>query len=219
MAEVPQFSSAIFFDVDGVLIDSMQAKGECFAELFDVHQRDEVLAIHFAHAGLNRYEKISLMIEHLRGSRPETSEVQELADSYANRVVQRVLNAPEIDGASNALRELRKKHRLHAISAMPTRELKSILIGHNMMNSFASIHGFPASKLQTMAELGQKYAYDLTACLAVGDSLLDAAAAHTLNIPFILVSSKDGVEPPGCVAQVENLVRLESVVQAVKSTE
>jgi beta-phosphoglucomutase-like phosphatase (HAD superfamily) len=47
---------AIFFDVDGVLIDSLAIKGDSFSRAFNDYPeaREEIIAFHLSHGGVTK---------------------------------------------------------------------------------------------------------------------------------------------------------------------
>ena len=56
---------SIFFDFDGVIIDSVGVKTNAFMEIFKDHprHREEILAYHQLNGGLSRYIKIRYIYE------------------------------------------------------------------------------------------------------------------------------------------------------------
>ncbi len=89
-------SGAVFFDVDGVLIDSLTAKGEAFANLFPTQYRQDVMDFHLANGGLNRVEKIARISREIVGVNLSDDEVGSLVGTYFSAVQERVLTADEI---------------------------------------------------------------------------------------------------------------------------
>ena len=192
-------TSAIFFDVDGVLINSLAAKADAFADLFPPGMRDRVREFHFANGGMNRTEKIARMSAEIGGISLSEVEVHNLVTQYADAVRDRVVSADEIPGAEEALKTLSVTYPLHAVSAVPSDELEVVLSRRGLLKYFDSIHGVPPSKC----------------CVFVGDSIHDHEAAKTCGIPFIYIQSFDQPVPPGSVAVLPNLQDLESVIRAL----
>ena len=50
---------AIFFDFDGVILESVEVKGWAFGRLFENHPEhvDEIVAFHHANGGMSRFDK------------------------------------------------------------------------------------------------------------------------------------------------------------------
>ncbi|MDQ5975141.1 MAG: hypothetical protein QG661_2350 [Actinomycetota bacterium] len=209
--------SAVFFDVDGVLIDSVSAKGEAFAAAFAEfpEHRDAIIAVHFANGGVPRGRKFELIHEQILGTPLSSARAEELTSRFAADVVRRVIAAPEIPGAARALADLYGRCRLHAISAVPTDELEFVLASRGLLDYFASVHGVPPSKSETVAVLMASHGYRADACVFVGDSPHDYVAAADNAIAFIHVGPGLEDPVPGASAIVPDLRGLDSVVEQV----
>ena len=203
-------SGAVFFDVDGVLIDSLTAKGEAFANLFPAQYRQDVMDFHSANGGLNRVEKIARISCEIVGVDLSDNELNTLVDTFSSVVRERVFAADEIPGATPALAAVSKRVPIHAVSAVPTSEVVDVLQHHNMLHFFTSVHGGPNPKDATIVSLTQQYRYDASQCLFVGDSLHDRDAALEAGIPFIFVRSGEQSAPLEAVCVVDDLRGLDS---------
>jgi len=203
-------SGAIFFDVDGVLIDSLAAKGEAFASLFPKEYRQDVMKFHLANGGLNRVEKIARISREIVGADLSDNEVSALVNSFSSAIQERVLAADEIPGATPALAAVSKRFPIHAVSAVPTSEVIDVLQHHDMLHFFTSVHGSPTSKAATIVSLAQQHNYVPSQCLFVGDSLHDRDAALEAGILFLFVRSGAQSAPPEAVCVVDDLRGLDS---------
>ena len=210
-------TAAVFFDVDGVLIDSLNAKGDAFAELFPPQHRDRVLEFHRANGGLNRVDKIKRISSEIVGAQLTSEEVNALVGRFSSVVRARVLAADEVPGASQALAALSDRFPLHAVSAVPTTELQEILHGRGILHFFTSVHGVPPVKAVTLTSLMRQHGYLSERCLFVGDSLHDRDAAVASSVPFIFVRSSGQQPPPEAVAAVDDLRGLDSFVVELMS--
>jgi phosphoglycolate phosphatase-like HAD superfamily hydrolase len=186
----PGIPEAIFFDVDGVLIESLSVKGEAFALVFSdfPDDRDSIIDYHLAHGGVNRVEKIRQIFVQLTGRMPTDSELAERVHAFSELVVEQVITAPEIAGAGMALEFWSARVPLHAVSATPLDELLVIFDRRGMSQYFASIHGWPPKKTELLPELVRDLGYATGACVMVGDSAEDEAAARAAGTLFIRVS-------------------------------
>jgi len=208
-------TSAIFFDVDGVLINSLAAKADAFADLFPPGMRDRVREFHFANGGMNRIEKIARMSAEIGGISLSEVELHDLVTQYADAVRDRVVSADEIPGAEEALKSLTVIYPLHAVSAVPSDELEFVLSRRGLLNFFDSIHGVPPSKSVVLHKLLELHGYEPRRCVFVGDSIHDHEAAKSCGIPFIYIQSFDQPVPPGSIAVLPNLQDLECVIRAM----
>lgn len=204
--------AAVFFDVDGVLIDSISAKGEAFADLFPPDYRNQILAFHRTNGGLHRVEKIKRISQSILDTQLTDDEVDALVKEFTSAVQSRVMVADEVPGASQTLAALSNRLPLHAVSAVPTKELTNILHTRGILTFFTSVHGVPPAKADTIVGLMQQFGYHPERCLFVGDSMHDRDAAVASRVPFIYVQSSGQIPPPEAVHVVEDLRGLDSFV-------
>ena len=207
-------ANAVFFDVDGVLLDSISAKGEAFVVAFgDYPEHAEAIRkLHRENGGVSRELKIAMIREQVCGLPADATDAARRARAFAAVVVERVLAAPEIAGATAALADLGVDHPLHAVSATPDTELAGILERRGWARHFRSVHGTPPGKKETLRDLLDRHAYDRSACIMVGDSAQDRAAAAANGIPFILVTGSIDADPRD-VDAIPDLVSLPRLVR------
>ena len=210
-------NGAVFFDVDGVLIDSVGVKGEAFADVFEEYpeHRDDIIALHAGNAGIPRGRKFEMIHERILGVALTPGRAEELRVRFATDIVPRIVAAPEIAGASATLRNMKGRHPLHAISAVPRDELEQILEERGSLSHFRSVHGTPPSKSETVTRLLDIHDYIPRECVFVGDGTQDFTAAQDNGVPFIHVvgASADPIE--GASAVVVDLRGLDSVIERV----
>jgi phosphoglycolate phosphatase len=209
---------AIFFDVDGVLIESLSVKGEAFALVFKdfPDDRGSIIDYHLAHGGVNRVEKIRQIFVELTGRQPTDSELAERVHAFSESVVEQVIAAPEIAGAGMALESWSARVPLHAVSATPLDELLVIFDRRGMSQYFASIHGWPPKKTDLLPALVRELAYAAEACVMVGDSAEDEAAALAAGILFIRVSPNEGDQSPTGVPVIADLHGLTDAISTLR---
>ena len=180
------------FDFDGVIVDSVNVKTEAFAQLYKPFGEDvvsKVIAHHLAHGGVSRYEKIPYYHKQYLNKDISNSEVLSFAKQYSNLVVQRVLDAPFIEGAIEFLGLLKNSNkRMFIISATPEDEIKDIVLKRNLHHYFIDVKGAPRAKKENIAQLIRTYSIDISKCVYFGDSKQDFEAASLLNIFFVPIN-------------------------------
>ncbi len=213
---------AIFFDVDGVLIDSMQVKAEAFAQTFgDLPEaRDQVMAYHHANGGVTRSEKIAQLFAMLFQRRPSDEELRDRVEAYATAVLDGVIAAQEIPGARAALQAWSEKAELHAVSATPHDELLHIFRRRGITEFFTSINGWPPAKGLMVGSIISEREYHPTGCLMVGDSREDQKAAQANGIAFIHLCAEGTRALPDSAVVIADLTGFDAaVVSALASLE
>lgn len=210
---------AIFFDVDGVLIDSLDVKGRAFVGVFSDYpeRHTEIMDFHLAHGGVTRGKKIEMIFRLIHGRDPTFDEIEIRVALFTSLVVDAVIAAPEIRGASEALANWSSQIPLHAVSATPTEELVFILEQREMTRFFTSVHGWPPDKSKTVQRMIDEHGYEPKSCVLVGDSKEDFAAAKKTGIHFVQVSLNpltDFVESESVIRDLDGLSSaIESVLQ------
>ncbi|BHH82570.1 HAD family hydrolase [Desulforhopalus sp. 52FAK] len=180
---------AIFFDFDGVLIDSVSTKTEAFRTLFMDYPEDiieKVLFHHQQHGGISRVEKIAHAHAHYIGV-PLTEDVlQQWANHYSELVVEKVIEEKWIAGAEEFLLSMRGSEiKSFVISGTPEVELQYILQKRGMSDSFHEQLGSPVRKPDHIKMLLDTYHLDPSECVFVGDAYTDYDAAKETGLHFI----------------------------------
>lgn len=207
---------SIFFDVDGVLLDTIDIKGEAFADTFDGCSQDQkiqILNLHRKNGGVRRSQKIALILDQVFKQHVSQAEVLRFTEIFAGLVIDRVLNAPEIPGASSALKSLSESIPLHAVSATPLTELEGIIEARGWKEYFCSIHSVPPSKGSTVHDLITRYGYARNKCIFIGDSPEDRKAAQENEVPFVLVSNEPAATDPYDLKTVPDLTLFSSFLR------
>ena len=208
---------ALFFDVDGVLIDSMQVKGEAFAQAFDDFPgcREAIIALHLANGGVTRSAKIGLIYETILNQDPQPTDINSRVAAFSRAVVERVIAAPEIPGASEALGRWAQKSALHAVSATPTEELLVIFDRRGMTGYFRSVQGWPPKKGDAVRQILADFGYNPDHCVLIGDSPEDSAAAQTAGVRFVQVSASPASDFVHINAVIRDLHGLDDAINRV----
>lgn len=179
--------AAVFLDVDGVLIDSVDVKGDVFVKVFAdfSNSAEQVLAFHRAHGGLTREIKIRQILELLGDESPSEPEVLDRVSQFTRLVVERVVQAPEIPGTHTFLQEWSNRCPLYAVSATPDEELQRIMIARGLTPFFRKVRGWPPEKSGLIGQEIASGGFDPSQCILVGDSDEDYQAAKRASVPFI----------------------------------
>lgn len=187
--------AAVFLDVDGVLIDSVDVKGDVFVEIFAdfPNSAEQVLAFHRAHGGLTREIKIRQILELLGDESPSEPEVLDRISHFATLVVERVIQAPQISGTHTFLQEWSNRCPFYAVSATPDEELQRILVARGLKPFFRKVRGWPPEKSGLIVQEIASGGFEASQCILVGDSDEDYHAAQRASVPFIFF----GAPTPG----------------------
>jgi len=207
---------AVFFDFDGVLVDSTKLKTQAFYTLFESYPLEaveEIVNYHRQHGGVSRVLKIRYAFESILKLPLVDDQLNELARRYEELVVQQVISAPWIAGARQALEALAGTCQLFLISGTPQAELRHIIDNRSMAHYFREVLGSPVTKIKHLHNLLHGYSLQPERCAFVGDAHTDIHAAKCHGIPFIGIQGEytfpEGIRvEPDCQRLIEALSRL-----------
>ncbi|MBF0228012.1 MAG: HAD family hydrolase [Desulfamplus sp.] len=190
---------AVFFDFDGVILDSVNVKTEAFAKMFrsygsEVEQK--VVDYHLAHCGISRFNKFRYYYEKLLNKSINEEEIANLGDKFSQLVLQGVLEAPFIEGALESLQLLHKQNiPAFVVSGTPEEELKFIIKRRNIEVWFKEVHGSPRLKHEIIQDIQKRYNIESSKSLFVGDAMTDYNAAKATGTRFFGIVSKNTSSP------------------------
>ena len=178
---------AIFFDFDGVIVESTEIKTQAFRKLYTEHVvvLDDIVAYHVAHEGISRLEKILYCHKKFLGIELGEDELAELAGSYSALVKQAVINCDSVPGALDFLQAHSADLPMFVVSGTPEGELKDIVKERGLSSYFTSVHGSPHHKVAIVNEQLQLHGLDRNQCLFIGDAMIDCDAARDTGLTFI----------------------------------
>ena len=116
---------AIFFDFDGVILDSTQIKTETFRSMYEPYGTeiaDRVVEHHLQHGGISRVEKIKYYHKAFLDKPLSGPELDKLTESFSQQVKDRVAAADWIAGAEDFITAYHKSIDLYE---KPTDGIKS----------------------------------------------------------------------------------------------
>lgn len=205
--------TAIVFDFDGVLVESVDIKTAAFATLFageTAEARHAIVAFHRANVGLSRFAKFD-HIHRVILQRPlDDAGMAGLAARFADLVVDAVVACPMVAGADRLLEEQSAAGTpLFVVSATPRDELTVIVGRRGLDRYFRALYGSPRSKTDNLRALLAEHALDPTATLMIGDGRQDFEAAAACGTRFLGRVPSDASNPfPQDVPIVSDLTPL-----------
>jgi len=204
---------AIFFDFDGVIVDSVDVKTKAFEQMFrqyGAEVKEAVVSYHLKNSGVSRYEKFKYYYEHLLQVPLTEKKLDELGRQFSELVVQKILDSRFISGAYDTIIKLYNSNiPSFIVSGTPEKEIKTIVDKKNISFFFKEVHGSPRKKWEITADIIKRWNLNKEKCLFIGDALSDYKAAAYNKIYFLGIESKDSknVFPNG--TKVEQSVNIE----------
>lgn len=184
----------IFFDFDGVLVESVNVKTEAFRKLylpFGDEIANKVVEYHLANGGVSRYEKIKYWHKEFLHKELAQEEIYQLANEFSSIALKNVIEATEVKGAYEFLEENYNKYQCWIITGTPTDEIKFILDKKKWSRFFKNAYGSPEKKYFWSSHIIASNNLNPLETVFVGDALADYEAAKNTGITFILRHTED----------------------------
>jgi phosphoglycolate phosphatase-like HAD superfamily hydrolase len=189
----------LFFDFDGVLVDSNSTKTEAFRELAtDLAGQEaaiDLVSFHLANPGLSRFEKLEHFIQ---ANRLNTLELKSLADRFGDTVRDRIRKQVK---SKSILRLLERPDTFpYVVSAAPQTELIEIIEEFGWSPVFRGrVYGAPENKATILSSVMGESPDGPS--MFVGDSESDFKVASDFKIDFVHIYNWTDWRPSLSIAQ------------------
>jgi HAD superfamily hydrolase (TIGR01549 family) len=185
----------IFWDFDGVLMDSNAVRDLGFERVLAEFPKDQVvrlLAFHQANGGLSRYVKFRYFFEEIRKEPITDDEILIWAERFS-LIMKELLVNPEllIEETLNFVKENQGKYIMHITSGSDQNELRFLCQSMAIDHLFTSIHGSTTPKKDLVKNVLNEFNYKQSECLLIGDSINDYEAAKENGISFMAYNNSD----------------------------
>ncbi|MWV62970.1 HAD hydrolase-like protein [Helicobacter saguini] len=178
----------IFWDFDGVILDSQKIRIYGFREIFKEYDKrlvDKLIEYHINNGGLSRFNKITYFFNDILGEEISKEKVENYADEFS-KIMRKELTNKEylINDSLTFIQNNYKKYNFHILSGSEENELKFLCDTLEISKYFLSIHGSPTPKVILMQNLLNSQQYNPNECVMIGDSIHDYNAAKANNVDF-----------------------------------
>lgn len=189
----------IFWDFDGVLMDSNAIRDEGFKQVLAEFPKDEVdqlLIFHQMNGGLSRYVKFRYFFEEIRKEQISEEEILIWADRFSKIMKELLINSELlIDETLDFVKQNQGKCIMHITSGSDQEELRYLCKTLGIDKLFNSIHGSPKPKNDWVKELINLNNYKKQNCVLIGDSINDQTAAMSNRINFFPYKFVGDIQP------------------------
>ena len=179
---------AVILDFDGVLAESNEEKEAAFEELFSLYPEhfDSMRAFHIEHLHRPRRVKFAHYVEHIMQQPGNGELVDRMAAEFSALVADRVINCPEVPGASDFLREFSQRLPLYISSVTPQIELEKIVEGRGINPYIKEAFGDPPhAKDEAVQVILRREELAPHQVVFVGDSNSDYLVAQKGGLVFL----------------------------------
>ncbi|WP_418637753.1 HAD family hydrolase [Winogradskyella sp.] len=179
----------IFWDFDGVLMNSNAIRDRGFLEVLKNYPKVEVnqlMSFHRINGGLSRYVKFRYFFEEIRGEKISDAEIQGWANKFSEIMLSLLVNKDLLIPETNRfVANNFQNYNMHIVSGSDGKELNKICFGVGISKYFNSIQGSPTPKNILVKDIINKEKYNKDECVLIGDSINDYEAANSNNIYFL----------------------------------
>ena len=123
-------TSAIIFDFDGVILDSVGIKSDIFFEIFETFGKvvaKKAVEYHEKNGGISRFEKFKYINKKYLNSKLGNSDIELLKKKFSNLIKKKILKASYIEGSYEFISENYKEYEFHIATSTPENEILDIL--------------------------------------------------------------------------------------------
>jgi HAD superfamily hydrolase (TIGR01549 family) len=190
---------AVFFDFDGVIVDSAPIKTAAFGALFRKYGpqvEKKIVDYHLKNQGVSRYDKIRYAYENVLNRPIDMDELAELGLKFSRLVIDDVISAQYLPGVIETLTELQSLAvPAYIVSGTPDEEMKYIAQTKKIDHHFMEIYGSPPGKTEILTSIINRNHYDSSRCLFLGDSKSDYDAANNTSVRFLAIAKDRQCSP------------------------
>jgi HAD superfamily hydrolase (TIGR01549 family) len=178
----------IFWDFDGVIMDSMPIRSYGFEKIFENFDKllvNKLLEYHTLNGGLSRYIKIKYFYNILLDQTISDQKIQELADKFSSIMKVELINKKYlITEIVEFIEKNYKNYNFHIVSGSDDKELNYLCKELGLHKYFKTIKGSPIHKNNLVENAIRKNNYNPKKCILIGDSINDYEAAKINDIKF-----------------------------------
>lgn len=185
----------IFWDFDGVIMNSNTVRDKGFEEVlkdFPKSEVDQLMVFHRENGGLSRYVKFRYFFEKVRGEVITEKTVNKWAKKFSKIMLDLLVDEDLlIHETMQFINTNYSKYAMHIVSGSDQTELRQICSELNIDHFFDSIHGSPTPKNNLVQSILKTRKYDKNECVLIGDSKNDYEASKVNGIHFMGYGNED----------------------------
>lgn len=179
----------IFFDFDGVILDSVDCKTRAFEDMYMQYGQEianQVKKYHLENGGVSRFEKFRYWHKKHLGIEITNEQLNNLSEEFSSRVIDQVVKSGEIKGSLDFIKKNYQKYRFWIITGTPTTEMNQVADKIGITSYFIGIYGSPEKKKHWVDHLLKKHQLHPNETLFLGDATTDFEAAQFGKLHFVL---------------------------------
>lgn len=187
MLKLKPETKAIIWDFDGVILNSNEVRDLGFVEVLKQYNEADVKALldfHKANGGLSRYVKFEYFFKQVLKVQYSQEDIQNLAKQFSLIMKELLTNKELLIQEILEFIQGNQSYPMHIVSGSDGEELRFLCKQLGIAQHFKSIDGSPTPKVINVKNLIEKYRYQASSLVLIGDSVNDYDAAKENDIPF-----------------------------------
>jgi len=187
---------SIFWDFDGVIKDSVGAKGLAYEELLpDANDelKEKILKHHLENGGLSRFEKIPTYLSWGGYTAITKTVIDSFVSEFSQTTLDLVVNSAWVGDVREYLETYAGQQIFTIITGAPQEDIEEILDRLNIRGCFHGVYGSPQSKIELLEIAKDEMRCKIRKSIFIGDSWTDYQAAQAHNLDFLLVNPSDAL--------------------------
>ena len=187
----------LFFDCDGIILDSNHIKTEAFRECLKNEKKENIelfINYHKKNQGIDRFKKLNYFFSKIKKNFTHKNYLEAL-NEYSSLCAVNLKNSELVSGVKKFLENANKSnYSCYVISGSEQNELRNVLKYKKLDKYFKGIYGSPLNKIENI-NLALDHRPPKKNDIFFGDAKSDMIAAIKSNLKFIYLSEcSDWVE-------------------------
>jgi len=179
----------VFWDFDGVILDSNKIRTEGFRVVlknYSIDAVEKLIEFHEINGGLSRYVKFDFFFKKILNQEPDKEVIAGLCDEFSKIMRELLSNRDYLIADTNSyIKQFYKDQVFYITSGSDQEELRYLCEQLGIQDYFKGIFGSPTPKNVNVATVIESNRLLKSDCCLIGDSINDKEAADANNIEFV----------------------------------
>ena len=209
----------LFFDCDGVILNSNYIKTEAFRKTLsneNEYQVEQFIDYHQRNQGVDRFKKFDFFFKKVKQNF-NIKDYNQAINKYSDLCRENLKKSKLVNGIKNFLIDANKKnYSCYVISGSEQNELRNILKFKKLDKYFKGIYGSPLTKVENLKKLSYNNPINHKD-IFFGDAESDMKAAMSTNIQFIYISEHSDWNEAMSICRKNNFQTYKNFIEVISA--